>query len=142
MLIFFHRTSFIHMTTFASRRMNMLCIKIKISTLCVLYNNATRPVTVRVLLFVDAHFRASSKLPGIVWKLTFYSHCRKHLADCIVSQRKDVWVIKLDIPPLSIEIPVPSKTVGDHEYVCVWDIDLASTSLQHRGVLDTTLYVC
>ena len=81
----FHRTSFIHMTTFTSRWMKMICIKIKISTLGVLYNNATHPVTVKVLLFVDAHFRASSKLPGIVWGLTFYSHCRKHLVDCIVS---------------------------------------------------------
>jgi hypothetical protein len=45
--------------------------------------------------------------------------CRKHLHDCIISLRGEVWAHKTNLTlPLFIEVPVPRQESERHVFMC------------------------
>ena len=95
------RRTILYMTASVSWRLNILCIKFKIGAFFL------------TTLLIQSYVRIDILLT-----------CGKHLHDCIISLRGDVWDHKISLtPPLFIEVPVPSQD-NDMSCICVLEVTI------------------
>ena len=92
----FNRNNIMHMTTFVSRRLNILCIMFKVIVVLI------------TTLFARFYERVDILLPN-----------GKHLHDRIISVREEVWAHKTSLTSLLfIEVHVPSQE-SVRSFLCV-----------------------
>ena len=95
-LALFNRNNIIHMTTFVSWRLNILCIMFKI-----------------IVVFITTLFARFYE------RVDIYLTNGKHLHDRIISVRGEVWAHKTILAsPLFIEVHVPSQE-SVRSFLCV-----------------------
>jgi hypothetical protein len=90
------------------------------------YDNCVTQIKYIIYNVQDYCVLYKTLLARLYMRLGILLTCRKHLHDCIISVRVDVWAHNISLtPPLFIEVPIPSQKSA-RSCICVLRVSILS----------------